>query len=233
MTADTAVAEAEAQQILRTCTGRVCAASWCDGPAARRRGRQRVGRRRAAVVLAAAVAAGGAAIGTGAGSAARPGGGSGSTSSTKARDRDAGPVPRRLADEAVDVGIPGVEADDDCVDHSYGAVRLWFRDHPCDALFRTAVQVDVTGGTVLVAVSWVDVPTEEQARGLHDLVDGDGTGTVTELSRERGPSTGVRFTGEHYASARDGTTVLDAQAQAVAGEVSDAELASLARGALR
>lgn len=182
-----------------------------------------------ALVLALALAAaGGTAVSAGLGSGA-----SARSGSTKARDRDPGPLLRRLADRAVDVGRPDVAADGDCAAHSYGAVRLWFRDHPCDALFRTVVEVDVTGGgTALVAVSWVDLPTEEAARELHYLVDGDGTGNVTELSRERGPYTGVRFTGEHYESARDGTTVVNAQAQSVAGGVDASELEALARVAL-
>lgn len=181
----------------------------------------------AGVAVAVAAGSGGVVTGAGGGAgASRPG-------SSSARSRDPAPVVRRLADRAVDVGRPDVAADDDCAGHSYGAVRRWFEDHPCDALFRGSFVVEaVGGGTVLVAVSWVDMPTDALAREYHALVDGDGTGNVTELTRERGPYTAVRFDGEHYASTRDGVTVVNAQAQPVDGAVGPEELEALARTAV-
>jgi hypothetical protein len=43
-------------------------------------------------------------------------------------------------------------------------------------------------------VSWVEMPDEAGARALKQLVDGNGTGNVTELSRERGRYRTVRYT---------------------------------------
>lgn len=48
------------------------------------------------------------------------------------------------------------------------------------------------------------------------LLDADGTGDITELTRERGRYRSVRYTGEAYASGRDGTVLVNAQAQPVA-----------------
>jgi hypothetical protein len=183
------------------------------------------------VALAVAAGSGGAtSLGASSGSAtARPG----SSNSSKARDRDPGPVLRRLADRGFDIGQQDVEADSDCEAHSYGAVRRWFAEHACEALFRTSFAVDSAGGeTVLVAVAWVDMPTEESAREFHDLVDGDGTGNVTELTRERGRYTEVRFTGEHYESSRDGTTVVNVQAQPVEPGPGSGELEEIVQDAL-
>jgi hypothetical protein len=106
--------------------------------------------------------------------------------------------------------------DADCAARSYGLVREFFRENPCSALFRALFEVQVEPGVVvLVAVAWVDMPDVTQARKLKDLVDRDGTRNITELSRERGPYRDVRFAGEHYASIRDDTTVVNAQAQPV------------------
>jgi hypothetical protein len=58
-------------------------------------------------------------------------------------------------------------------------------------------------------------PNEAQAVELKRILDGPGTGNVVELSRERGRYRGVRFTGEHYASRREGTTVISAQAEPI------------------
>jgi hypothetical protein len=93
----------------------------------------------------------------------------------------------------------------------------------------------VTGrrGLVLVAVSWVEMPDTRSAREFHELVDTHGTGNVTELSREQGPHRRVRFTGQHYVSRRDGTTVTNAQAEPIGRAAVAAELEKLASEALR
>ena len=100
---------------------------------------------------------------------------------------------------------------------SYGQVREFFRAHPCSSLRRAQFEVrDRNGDVALVPVAWVEMPTGAQARQLKTLMDSGGTGNVTELSRERGRYRTVRYTGDAYASRRDGTTVVNAQAQPVA-----------------
>jgi len=64
------------------------------------------------------------------------------------------------------------------------------------------------------------------------LVDRHGTGNVTELSRERGRYRNVRFTGEFYASRRENTTVVNAQAQPVGRGARAVELAEIVRVAV-
>jgi hypothetical protein len=66
------------------------------------------------------------------------------------------------------------------------------------------------------------MPDERGAIALKKLVDVHGTGNITELS-------GKRFTGRFYASRREGTTVVNAQAEPVgraAGAVALAEFAA-------
>ncbi|MEJ8277435.1 hypothetical protein [Pseudonocardia spirodelae] len=105
----------------------------------------------------------------------------------------------------------------DCAAHSYGRVREFFRDHPCASLRRAQFEVrDRNGDVALVPIAWVDMLTETEARQLKTLMDTAATGNVTELSRERGRYRTVRYTGDAYASRRDGTTVVNAQAQPVA-----------------
>lgn len=54
------------------------------------------------------------------------------------------------------------------------------------------------------------MPNEAQAAELKRLIDRHGTGNITEMNRERGGRyRDVRFTGEHYASDREGTTVIN------------------------
>lgn len=74
---------------------------------------------------------------------------------------------------------------------------------------------DARGDVVLIAVSWVDMGDEATARGFHRVVDGSGTGTVTELSRERGRYRSVRLTGDIYEPRCEGNVVAYAQAQPV------------------
>jgi hypothetical protein len=56
-------------------------------------------------------------------------------------------------------------------------------------------------------------------------MDRDGTGNVTELSRERG---GQRFSGDYYRSAREDTTVVNVQAEPVGRTRAALQLAKLA-----
>jgi hypothetical protein len=59
-----------------------------------------------------------------------------------------------------------------------------------------------------------------------------GTGNITELSRERRRYRNVRFDGEHYASRREGTTVVNAQAEPVGRVAATTNLGELAQAAL-
>jgi hypothetical protein len=172
----------------------------------------------AAIALALALASGsGVTIGSGAG-----GGASGTyrTQGTaknhKARDRNPAQLLSRLERRGLRVEQRFTSDDGDCASHSYGLVREFFRDNPCSALFRALFEVrDQQRNVVLFAVAWVDMPDVRQARMFKDLVDRDGTGNITELSRETGPYQDVRFTGDHYASIREDATVINAQAQPV------------------
>lgn len=161
--------------------------------------------------------------------------GYGRSGEAKARDRDPAPARLRLRLEARGLRVDQVStsADDDCAAHSYGLVRDYFATQPCAALFRAVFEVrDSCRNTVLVAVAWVDMPDGAPAREFHRLVDGDGTGNITELSRDRGRYQDVRFTGEHNGSTRDGDAVVNAQALPVGRAAAAAELADMVESAL-
>lgn len=81
---------------------------------------------------------------------------------------------------------------------------------------------------MLVAVAWVDMPDTASAQALQELADVPGSGNVTELNRERGRYRDVQFTGTHYASNRDGATVVIAQAEPVGRIAVARDLAELA-----
>ncbi|MGH3874240.1 MAG: hypothetical protein ACRDSR_22520 [Pseudonocardiaceae bacterium] len=124
--------------------------------------------------------------------------------------------------------------DADCAAHSYGKVHQFFVVHPCTGLYRGLFEVrDKRGDVVLVAVAWVEMPDARSAADLKDLIDGYGSGNVTELSRERGRYRRVRFTGEFYASDRDGTVVVNAQAQPVVRGLAGVVLTTIATDAVR
>jgi hypothetical protein len=104
----------------------------------------------------------------------------------------------------------------DCAAHSYGQVEQFFQLHPCKWVARAYLAVrNSTQGLVLVAISWVDMPDAVTAASYKHLVDGSGTGNVTELSRDIGPYRNIAYSGEFYASGMIGTSVWNAQAQPV------------------
>ncbi|WP_345606529.1 hypothetical protein [Pseudonocardia adelaidensis] len=187
-----------------------------------------------AIVLVVAIAAGGSAsaVGTATGAGGTTASASSARASSQARRRDANTARLRLLRQALRVE-QRFDSTDDCVAHSYGKVREFFRERPCAALHRAWFDVrDGRRGLVLVAVSWVEMPDARSAREFHELVDTYGTGNVTELSREQGPHRRVRFTGKHYVSRRDGTTVVNAQAEPIGRARIAAELERIATRAL-
>ncbi len=169
------------------------------------------------VVLTLALVGGSAgAVGAGVGveGSAVSAGSRASGSKGSARDRDPLRTVRRLEQRGWRVEERGTSFEQDCAAHAYGQVRQFFREHPCSAVFRALFEVqDQRRNRVLVAVAWVDMPDEPQAAAFQRLVDVHGTGNITELSQGQRRYRGVRFTGEHYASSRNGVTVVNAQAE--------------------
>lgn len=130
----------------------------------------------------------------------------------------------RWEDRGYDVNLR-VKDDENCLIHSYGEVRDFFRANPCDLLSRAVFELrDKQKNVVLVAVSRVDMPGAGEASELKTLVDAGGTGNVTELSRESGPYRDVRFTGEGYTSSLSGPTVQNTQVQPVGWSAGDSIL---------
>jgi len=104
-----------------------------------------------------------------------------------------------------------------CAEHAYGQVRTFFQRQPCADLYRAQLELkDQKGDTVLIAISWVEMPDEASTQTYKKLVDAPGTGNITELSREGGRFRTVRYTGLRYHSGSHGTTVSNAQAEPVA-----------------
>ncbi|QYN36707.1 hypothetical protein K1T35_05245 [Pseudonocardia sp. DSM 110487] len=170
-----------------------------------------------AIVLATAIGAGGTAgvAGTAGGAGGTTASASSARASSQARRQDANAARARLLRQGLRIE-QHFDGTDDCVAHSYGKVREFFQRQPCMALHRAWFEVrDGRRGVVLVAVSWVEMPDTGSAQEFHELVDTHGTGNVTELSREQGRYRRVRFTGQHYVSRRDGTMVVNAQAEPI------------------
>lgn len=189
-----------------------------------------------ALGVALALGAGGATAGgalTSSGSASISAAGSGRSGSQVGR-RDSSAAEARLAARGVRISTRLTDDASDCVAHSYGQVQQFFRQHPCAALHRAQFEVrDTKGDVALVPVAWVEMPTEAEARSLDRLLDRDGTGNITELSRESGRYRTVRYTGAAYASDRNGTVVVNAQAEPVARGWAGLALATVVTNAVR
>lgn len=154
-------------------------------------------------------------------SASRPGRGSSDTRAVRARDRAQDGLTRRITRPGREVRRLEGDVATDCAALSYGQVRTFFTTTPCDAVGRAVFEVREAGARVVVAVAVVDMPTVDGAVALKRLVDTPGTGNVRELRSPRG----VRWTGHHYHSVRDGATVVNAQAEPVGAGAAAARLA--------
>ena len=189
-----------------------------------------------AVGLALALAAGGTSVvggAVGAGTSASAGG-AGARTQVRVSSRSSQAAEARLAARGVRLTARATDDTVDCVEHSHGKVRDFLRRNPCIALHRAQFELrDRRGDVVLLAISWVELADEATAREFHQLVDGHGTGNITELSRERGRYRSVRYTGDIYASHREGTVVSNAQAQPVARGGAGLALTSIVTHAVR
>ncbi|TDV43168.1 hypothetical protein [Actinophytocola oryzae] len=88
-----------------------------------------------------------------------------------------------------------------CAVNSYGQVRDFFLRNPCRSLDRTLFTLaDPGGNTFVVSVSWVRMRQRSDVGRLKDLIDVDGTGSVTQLGAELLREQGVRFTGTPFRS---------------------------------
>lgn len=161
----------------------------------------------------------------GAGStAARPS----ASTSVKAKDRSFSKVVAKLQRQGRTIQRLEEAFDGDCAANSYGQVQDFFAAQPCEAMARTVFEIVEGSDRIIVAVSAVDMPSEQEALDFHRLVDTHGTGNVDELRASRR----VTWTGEHYASSRSETTVVNAQAEPVGRTASAARLASAVAAAI-
>ena len=106
----------------------------------------------------------------------------------------------------------------DCAINSYGQVRDFFLRNPCKSLDRTLFTLaDPAGNTFVVSVSWVRMRQRGDVRRLKNLVDVDGTGSVTQLGAGALKTQGVRFTGTPFRSRPHQDLLVVAEGAVVSG----------------
>src|SRR3954453_16994104 len=138
---------------------------------------------------------------------------------------------QQLESDGLQVRQMSPAENDDCAASSYGEVRSYFADHPCQGVQRAWYEVgDDQGNAAVLSVAWVEMPAAEGANDLKRLVDRPGTGNVTELSKEDGPYQDVRYSGWYYRSDVDGVTFRSVQAEPLAGNDDSREVARRASG---
>lgn len=118
-----------------------------------------------------------------------------------------------------------------CAAFATGQVRQYLLRTPCRSMDRVLFTIrEAGGGTIAIAVAWVDFATAAQARGLRRVDDAPGTGQVNPLPGSTANIPNVHLTGRHHRSRQVGTTAVLADAEpVVAGQQTDALLDELAR----
>jgi hypothetical protein len=108
---------------------------------------------------------------------------------------------RQLERRGLRAELRGTDYTTDCAAEAYGEVQDFLCRHPCQAGFRAVLEVrDRRGYGAVVAVAWVDFGDERDAAAFHELVDGEGTGNLIELTRGNPRYRNVRWTGASYTS---------------------------------
>jgi hypothetical protein len=104
--------------------------------------------------------------------------------------------------------------DKNCAANSYGLVHRFFLANPCRWLARASLTLRESGhAAILVALSWVGMPSHALADRYMHLVGKFPTGNITELTRVSGPYRGIRYSGKFYASGINGAAVWNAEVQ--------------------
>ncbi|UVS80225.1 hypothetical protein [Actinokineospora sp. UTMC 2448] len=102
----------------------------------------------------------------------------------------------------------------DCAAAAFGDIRTFFLRTPCRSLDRKLYPLTLDNGAVVaVSVVWVGFRTRGQAEDFRALHRIHGNGDI------RPPAPGVTFTGHHYDSRVQGTSVVIAETEAVSGAV--------------
>ncbi|MFD5827791.1 hypothetical protein [Lentzea sp. NPDC060358] len=117
----------------------------------------------------------------------------------------------------------------ECVSHSFGQVRNHFARNPCTSLDRTLFAIgDDRGDVAVVSVAWVGFRNRRDAGGFKKLIDVHGTGDITPLATPLLDLADIRFTGLHYQSRSDGSTVVIAEVESASGQTSGDVLDAMA-----
>jgi hypothetical protein len=127
-------------------------------------------------------------------------------------------------------GPRGQKHNVNCAAFATGQVRQYLLHTPCRSMDRLLFAIhDARGGTIAIAVAWVDFATAAQARGLRRVDDAPGTGQINPLPGSTAHIPNVQLSGRHHRSRQVGTTAVLADAEPVAaGSQTDTLLDELA-----
>jgi hypothetical protein len=117
-----------------------------------------------------------------------------------------------------------------CAAFSTGQVHQFLLAHPCRGMDRLLFTIrDARGGTIAVAVAWVDFDKPAKANQLRRIDDEPGTGQINPLPGSTAGIPNVHLTGRHHRSRVVGATYVSADAEPVAaGQQTDALLDDIA-----
>jgi hypothetical protein len=126
-----------------------------------------------------------------------------------------------------------VKTDASCVIASHGHVQQFLAKVPCRSLRRWIFAgADVSGDTGVVSLVEVQMYDKAQAIEFKQLLDRPATGDITPLGADVLKQAGITFTGLHYDSKLDGSTVVAAEAEPDGGPSTPASLKEMATVAL-
>jgi hypothetical protein len=125
------------------------------------------------------------------------------------------------------------ESDISCVVASHGRVQRFLANVPCRSLRRYIFAgADSSGNIGVVSLVKVEMYDKAEAVEFKHLLDLPGTGDITPLGVEILKQVGITFTGMHYDSKLDGSTVVAAEAEPAGGPSTAMSLKNMASVAL-
>jgi hypothetical protein len=141
-----------------------------------------------------------------------------------------GDIPAAAAQLGMTAGPRGQRHNVNCAAFATGQVRQFLLRTPCRGMDRLLFTIrDARGGTIAVAVAWVDFTSPAQATAFRQVDDTPGAGQINPLPGSVAGIPNVHLTGRHHRSRQVGATAVSADAEPVAsGQQTDALLDEIA-----
>jgi hypothetical protein len=147
-------------------------------------------------------------------------------------EADAFKITSRLKGQGDRVTVQAEPKQTNCEDYSNGDVPAFFREHPCQSLYRQLIEIEDKKNIIMLGMTTIQMRDPQAAMDLKILLDRADRGEIIQLSRASGKFRHFSFNNSLFKNTLYGTIVTAYDAQIVSGAVGDFILIAFLNNAL-